>query len=211
MKVVASDLGTLRTGSLGRQRRHRTRRALRGGRAIRGRGRGQAGQPRARDRSHPGALLRGDRHRLARCAWRPGAPRPITRRRSARLRRNADVAAEFERYRPQFGRPVDHELSITLERRQPPVSAEAADEFRVGVPPSRRVERHDARNGLGGHRQGGAMDPARAGHGTGEHGHPLALPRRRRRQAAAGERPPRPARDAAPDSHSRPALPGDWR
>lgn len=33
----------------------------------------------------------------------------------SRLRRNADVAAEFERYRPQFGRPVDHELSITLE------------------------------------------------------------------------------------------------
>ena len=32
-----------------------------------------------------------------------------------RLRRNAAVAAEFDRYRPQFGRSVDHELSITLE------------------------------------------------------------------------------------------------
>jgi suppressor of ftsI len=32
-----------------------------------------------------------------------------------RLRRNADVAAEFDRYRPQFARIVDHELSITLE------------------------------------------------------------------------------------------------
>jgi suppressor of ftsI len=31
------------------------------------------------------------------------------------LRRNADVAAEFDRYRPQFNRAVDHELSITLE------------------------------------------------------------------------------------------------
>lgn len=32
-----------------------------------------------------------------------------------RLRRNADVAAEFDRYRPQFARIVDHELSITLQ------------------------------------------------------------------------------------------------
>ena len=32
-----------------------------------------------------------------------------------RLRRNADVAAEFDRYRPQFARVVDHELAITLE------------------------------------------------------------------------------------------------
>ena len=32
-----------------------------------------------------------------------------------RLRRNAAVAAEIDRYRPQFNRPVDHELSITLE------------------------------------------------------------------------------------------------
>ena len=32
-----------------------------------------------------------------------------------RLRRNAEVAAEFDRYRPQFARAVDHELSITLE------------------------------------------------------------------------------------------------
>jgi suppressor of ftsI len=33
----------------------------------------------------------------------------------SRLRRNAEVAAEMNRYRPQFNRPVDHELSITLE------------------------------------------------------------------------------------------------
>ena len=32
-----------------------------------------------------------------------------------RLRRNAGVVAEFDRYRPHFNRPVDHELSITLE------------------------------------------------------------------------------------------------
>ena len=32
-----------------------------------------------------------------------------------RLRRNADVAADVERYRPQFSRPVDRELNITLE------------------------------------------------------------------------------------------------
>ena len=32
-----------------------------------------------------------------------------------RLRRNPAVAAEFDRYRPQFARSVDHELSITLE------------------------------------------------------------------------------------------------
>jgi FtsP/CotA-like multicopper oxidase with cupredoxin domain len=32
-----------------------------------------------------------------------------------RLRRNADVAAEFDRYRPQFARAVDHQLAITLE------------------------------------------------------------------------------------------------
>jgi FtsP/CotA-like multicopper oxidase with cupredoxin domain len=32
-----------------------------------------------------------------------------------RLRRNAAVAAEFDRFRPQFARAVDHELSITLE------------------------------------------------------------------------------------------------
>jgi suppressor of ftsI len=32
-----------------------------------------------------------------------------------RLRRNADVAADVDRYRPQFRRPVDHELNITLE------------------------------------------------------------------------------------------------
>ena len=32
-----------------------------------------------------------------------------------RLRRNAEVAAEFDRYRPHFARAVDHELSITLE------------------------------------------------------------------------------------------------
>jgi FtsP/CotA-like multicopper oxidase with cupredoxin domain len=32
-----------------------------------------------------------------------------------RLRRNADVAADIDRHRPQFARPVDHELSITLE------------------------------------------------------------------------------------------------
>jgi len=32
-----------------------------------------------------------------------------------RLRRNADVASEVERYRAQFGRPVDRELAITLE------------------------------------------------------------------------------------------------
>src|SRR5688572_19614641 len=51
------------------------------------------------------------------------------------------------------------------------------------------------------------MDPARTRHAEGEHGYSLALPRRRRRQAAAGERPARPARDAAPDPHSRPALP----
>ncbi len=32
-----------------------------------------------------------------------------------RLRRNADVIAEMDRFRPQFDRAVDHELSITLE------------------------------------------------------------------------------------------------
>ncbi|MGH9385756.1 MAG: multicopper oxidase family protein [Vicinamibacterales bacterium] len=32
-----------------------------------------------------------------------------------RLRRNAEVVADINRYRPQFGRAVDHELSITLE------------------------------------------------------------------------------------------------
>lgn len=32
-----------------------------------------------------------------------------------RLRRNADVATDIDRYRSQFARPVDHELSITLE------------------------------------------------------------------------------------------------
>jgi FtsP/CotA-like multicopper oxidase with cupredoxin domain len=32
-----------------------------------------------------------------------------------RLRRNADVAADIDRYRAQFARPVDHELTITLE------------------------------------------------------------------------------------------------
>jgi FtsP/CotA-like multicopper oxidase with cupredoxin domain len=32
-----------------------------------------------------------------------------------RLRRNAEVVADIDRYRSQFGRPIDHELSITLE------------------------------------------------------------------------------------------------
>ena len=32
-----------------------------------------------------------------------------------RLRRNADVVADIDRYRSQFGRRIDHELSITLE------------------------------------------------------------------------------------------------
>ena len=32
-----------------------------------------------------------------------------------RLRRNADVATDIDRYRSQFARPADHELSITLE------------------------------------------------------------------------------------------------
>jgi FtsP/CotA-like multicopper oxidase with cupredoxin domain len=32
-----------------------------------------------------------------------------------RLRRNAEVAAEIDRYRPHFGRAIDHELNITLE------------------------------------------------------------------------------------------------
>jgi FtsP/CotA-like multicopper oxidase with cupredoxin domain len=32
-----------------------------------------------------------------------------------RLRRNADVVAEVERYRPQFQRPADHELMMSLE------------------------------------------------------------------------------------------------
>jgi FtsP/CotA-like multicopper oxidase with cupredoxin domain len=37
-----------------------------------------------------------------------------------RLRRNADVGAEMNRYRPQFNRRVDHELLITLELGQLP-------------------------------------------------------------------------------------------
>jgi FtsP/CotA-like multicopper oxidase with cupredoxin domain len=32
-----------------------------------------------------------------------------------RLRTNAEVAEEIARYRPQFARPVDHELAITLQ------------------------------------------------------------------------------------------------
>jgi suppressor of ftsI len=32
-----------------------------------------------------------------------------------RLRRNADVASDIDRHRSQFARPIDHELSITLE------------------------------------------------------------------------------------------------
>jgi FtsP/CotA-like multicopper oxidase with cupredoxin domain len=32
-----------------------------------------------------------------------------------RLRRNADVVADIDRHRSQFARPIDHELSITLE------------------------------------------------------------------------------------------------
>ncbi len=45
----------------------------------------------------------------------PGRATPDHAATFGRLRRNADVAAEFDRYRPQFGRPVDHELAITLE------------------------------------------------------------------------------------------------
>ena len=106
----------LRTGSLGRQRHHRARRALRGRRALRRARRGQrwsiacarsitSRRDSSRRRTSLGVGAR--RRRRAR--------RPITPRRSTGLRRNADVAAEIDRYRPQFERPVDHELSITLE------------------------------------------------------------------------------------------------
>ena len=125
--------------------------------------RGQAGQPRARDRSHP---WRGSSRRRRRSA--PSAsPRPAATPDHAatfdRLRRNADVAAEIDRYRPQFDRPVDHELSITLRDRQSAVPAEAADEFRIGVSHTRWNGPARCRKWTGwppGER--GAMDPARA-------------------------------------------------
>ena len=104
----------LRAGSLGRPRHHRAGRALRRRRPFRRARRRLARQSRARDRSHPGAVLRGAAHARRR-ARGAGARDPDHRAAFERLRRNADVAADVDRYRPQFRRPVDHELTITLE------------------------------------------------------------------------------------------------
>ena len=106
----------LRAGSLGRQRHHRAGRALRRRRALRAsRARSRSSIACARSiTSWRGSSRR--RRRSASCACRAErARRPITRAAFERLRRNADVAADIDRYRPHFDRPVDHELTITLE------------------------------------------------------------------------------------------------
>ena len=74
-----------------------------------------ARQSRARDRSHPGALLRGAAYPRRGRVVAPTRATPDHAAAFDRLRRNADVAADVARYRPQFQRPVDHELTITLE------------------------------------------------------------------------------------------------
>ena len=81
-----------------------------------------------------------------------------------RLRRNADVAADIDRYRPQFDRPVDHELAITLETGDLPFPLQPLMNFESVYRHPVEWSGHDAGDGLGGHRPGGAMDSARARH-----------------------------------------------
>ena len=65
MKVVGSDVGTVRARGVGRERRDRARRALRRPRAVRSaRARG-AGEPGARTRPPLRPVLRRDRHARA--------------------------------------------------------------------------------------------------------------------------------------------------
>ena len=172
MKVVASDLGRYEQESwVDNVVIAPAERFVVDVRFERGR-RGVAGQPRARDRSHPGAVLRRDADARRRARRRRAGPRPITRRRSSGCAATPRSSRKSIATAPQFdraGRPrADHHAGD----RRAAVSAPAADEFRVGLSASGRVERHDAGDGLGGDRPRGAMDPARARDGAREHGHP---------------------------------------
>ena len=70
---------------------------------------------RVRAIDHIQARFFDETHPLGAVRVAPGRATPDHGEMFNRLRRNAEVAAEFDRYRPQFARAVDHELSITLE------------------------------------------------------------------------------------------------
>ncbi len=55
-----------------------------------------------------------ERHTLARIRVLPEAARPDHSRSFASLRTNLDVAADIDRYRPAFSRPVDKQLNLTV-------------------------------------------------------------------------------------------------
>ena len=98
------------------------------------------------------------------------------------------VPPRSTRYRRHFARPVDHELVVTLEAGDLPFPLRPLLNFesvyRNPVEWSGTMPEMDWVV-TGRH---GAVDPARARRPAREHGHRLALPRRRCREAAAGQR-----------------------
>lgn len=62
----------------------------------------------------------GEAHTLATIDVQPEAAAPDYGAAFDTLRRNVDVVTDIDRYRPQFARPVDHELTLTLRTRNLP-------------------------------------------------------------------------------------------
>ena len=114
MKVVASDLEPLRARGMGRPRHHRAGRALRRRRPFR-----RAGDVslvnRVRAIDHVLAQFFEETHVLGTVRVTAEPAVPDHRVAFERLRRNAEVVAEIDRYRRHFQRPVDHGLIITLQ------------------------------------------------------------------------------------------------
>ena len=123
------------------------------------------------------------------------------------LRADRHVSDDIRRYRAHFARPVDRDARADARDTRSSLRDAAADDARLGVLHARRVERDDAAHELGVDRQAGAVGRARPRDREREHGCGLEIPARRRDQASAGQRAPVLSRHAAPDPHSRPALP----
>ena len=122
MKVVASDVGTVRAGGVGRERRDRARGAVRRARALRAAGDDRAGQSRSRARSPLRPVLRRDGH-AGDGARRPGPDRARPREELRGSPARPGGAAEMEHFRRAAAGAPDKALVLTLETQAlPPVT-----------------------------------------------------------------------------------------
>ena len=177
----------LRARSVGRQRHHRAGRALRRRRALSDAPATSRSSIACAPSTTSWRVLRRDARARRRARRRATPARPIIARASSACARTPRCRGD----RPlsaAFRASCRSRARCHAAGRRPAVSAAPAAQPRIGLSQSGRVERDDAGDGLDRDRPERAVAAARHAATAREHGHRLAVPRRRRRQAAAGQR-----------------------